>query len=139
MLGHNWTPADMVMVISAIFTGVCSIIAALKATKSEKISKVVSSKATDNSDKLDSIHSLTDGNLTRTQQELELEKIKNAHLQRIIIELSEECPKDKIAAVMKKVNEEEAKIGKRRRSDQYNHKNYEDCGFENCPLRGARA
>jgi hypothetical protein len=67
---HNWNPSDYVMVITAastgLFTGICSIIAAWKATKSDNKSSIVVEKADINGQKLDDIHALTNGNLVST-------------------------------------------------------------------------
>lgn len=127
----NWGPADYVMVISAIFTGIASTIAAIRATKADNKATVaaeksdlaaekaelVSNTAQVNTEKLDEIHHLTNGNLSKTQDELELEKRKNAFLEKVIIEITAECPSGTLDKAKKNVEMKEAKIGKRRKND----------------------
>lgn len=120
MLNHSWTPADMVMVLSAIFTGVCSIIAALKATKSEKTSKVIENKAFDNSMKLDSIHSLANGNLSRAQEDLENARKNNEYLELVIDELRAKCGDHRIEDAKRVTTERLAMVGGRRKEDLAN-------------------
>jgi hypothetical protein len=128
---HSWGPADYVMVIGAVFTGLCSLVAAIRATKSDSKATtaaqkseiaahkadIVAEMASDNSDKLDSIHRLTDGNLTKTQDQLEQEKRKNSYLEDLVIELTTHCGPNEIERAKRRVLENQAKIGKRRKTD----------------------
>ena len=117
MVPHSWSPSDVVMVLTAIFTGICSVIAAWKATKSEKKSEIIAAKADDNASKLNTIHSLTNGNLTRTQIELEAEKRRNSYLEKLVVELTDGSPPGTLEKAKKTVESKQAKIGKRRKTD----------------------
>jgi hypothetical protein len=118
---HNWNPSDYVMVITAastgLFTGICSIIAAWKATKSDNKSSIVVEKADINGQKLDDIHALTNGNLSKTQNELDYERKRRVFLDKVLMELADKCPAGLLDEAKKTVMEKEAAIGKRRRSD----------------------
>lgn len=128
---HVWSPSDVVMILTAVFTGICSVIAAWKANQSNKkadlaayksdiaahSAQVVSDKADDNGAKLDEIHTLTNGNLSRTQEELDQTiKMKN-FLEKLVIELTTDCPPGTLEKARKNVESKEAQIGKRRKTD----------------------
>lgn len=135
---HTWTPSDFVMIITAIFGGIVSCIGAWNARQAKNVSTEVrdkqnivaekadvaarkaeetAKKADDNSKKLNEVHSLTDGNLTKTQAQLEQERRKNQFLEDLVIELTSKCGPDEIEVAKKRVNERQAKIGKRRKTD----------------------
>ena len=128
---NTWTPSDYVLVIGAIFTGLCSLVAAIKATKADNKAtiaaqksdiaaieaKAVSEKANENSQKIDEVHHLTNGNLSRTQEELEIEKRKNEWLEKLITELTDNCPPGELDKAKKNLLAKQAKIGKRRKTD----------------------
>lgn len=134
----EWGPQGWVLIIGAIFVGITNVISAYfanrakivatevrdkqeivrqKAEQVEKKADLVASKAEDNSRKIDRVHELTDGNLSRVQDELSLEKKKNSFLEKLIIEITAECPQGTLDKAKRNIEVKEAKIGKRRRSD----------------------
>lgn len=117
MLTHVWTPADVVLILTTVTTGVCSIIAALKATKSARSSKVVEHRAFDNARKLDTIHSLTNGNLCRVQEELEITRRNNEYLELVVDELRSKCGDHRIEDAKRLITERLAMVGGRRKED----------------------
>jgi hypothetical protein len=121
---HNWSPGDYAMVITAIFTGlftgICSVIAAIKATRSDNKSSIVVQKADINGQKLDDIHVLTNGNLSRTQEELTLAKKRLSFLEKVLAEVADKCTPGVIDTAKRRVEERQAVIGKRRREDLEN-------------------
>jgi hypothetical protein len=114
---HTWSPADVVMVISSVFAGFTGLIAAWRAGRSENKSDLVVKKADQNSEKLDDIHTLTNGNLSRTQEDLDLARKRLSFLEKVLAEISDKCTPGVIDAAKKKVEEKQAAIGKRRRAD----------------------
>lgn len=69
---NHFSPTDIVLIIGAIFTGICSVIAAIKSSTGAKESKTSNEKldrakaSLDHQDsKLADIHTATNGNLSR--------------------------------------------------------------------------
>ena len=128
----NWSPSDVVMIITAVFGGLCSLVAAIKATSANNKATVAAqksdiaaikaqetqNKANENSLKIDEVHTLTNGNLTKTQEELEVERRRSAFLDKLVTELTDNCPPGELEKAKKRVEEKQAKIGRRRKSDQ---------------------
>lgn len=114
---HNWSPSDVVMILTALFGGLCSLVAAIKATKSENKSSIVSEKADVNGQKLDEIHTLTNGNLTKTQAELDLAKKRVEYQDKLLLELADCTPPGCVDEAKKRVETKLAEIGNRRKSD----------------------
>jgi len=94
-----------------------SDIAAEKADVAAKKAEETATRAEENSKKLNEVHTLTDGNLTRTQAQLEQERRKNQFLEDLVMELTSKCGPDEIEIARKRVAEKQAKIGKRRKTD----------------------
>lgn len=119
------------MIITAIFGGIVSCIGAWNARQARNAStevrdkqnivaekaEKVAEKAEDNSTKLDQIHSLTNGNLSRTQEELEQAIRRRDFLEKVLIELTSNCPPGTLETATKNVEIKQAQIGKRRKSD----------------------
>jgi len=130
---NDWGPADWVMVIGAVFAGIVSIVNSIKTNQTKKI--VVESQAQIehaveqskvNEEKIDIVHSLTNGNLTRTQQDLDLARRRLSFLEKVLAEISDKCTPGTIDSAKRKVEEGQAKIGKRRISDMRDLKKDEE-------------
>jgi hypothetical protein len=94
---------DIVLIIGAFFTGICSVIAALKANRGAKNSE-------SNRTKLDEVHTKVNGNLETLKNE-------NDHLRRLVIEMTVYISPEIYSAICRKVEVDEALIGKRRKGD----------------------
>lgn len=105
------------MVISAIFGGLVSLINTYYTNKNR--SEIVKAKEVvqENSQKIEEVHSLTNGNLSKTQEELEQERRKTDYLEKLVTELTDNCPPGKLDEAKKNVEKKAAKIGKRRKTD----------------------
>lgn len=114
---HSWSPSDVVMILTALFGGLCSLVAAIKATKSDNKSSIVSEKADINGQKLDEIHTLTNGNLSKTQEELDLVKKRAEYQDKLILELADCTPPGCLDDAKKRVEAKLAEVGNRRKSD----------------------
>jgi|SRR6266850_3071796 len=117
MIAHNWSPTDVVLIITSISGGICSIIAALRATKASEKADQVANNQIVNSQKLDEVHTLANGNLTKAQEELEMVKRQKEFLDKLVIELTSNSPVGLLEDARKRVETKLAEVGKRRRSD----------------------
>lgn len=135
---YTWTPADWILIIGAIFAGITSTIGAWHARKANNKATVaaeksdiaagkadaaaerainVENRATVNSNKLDEIHTLTNGNLSRTQEELEQVTRQRDYLDKLVIELTARCTPGTLEKAKKDLDQKQAQIGKRRKTD----------------------
>ena len=73
---NAWSPSDVAMIITAVFAGIGSLITIWKTTQTKSLVKTATEQSKINEQKIDEVHSLTDGNLSRTQAELGMEKRK---------------------------------------------------------------
>lgn len=126
-----WSPSDVVMILTAFFAGVGGLISAWKSTQTKNIAtevraeqkfvaakaEQVAAKAEENNQKLDEVHSLTNGNLSRTQEELDAAIKRRDFLEKLVIEITAACPPGTLEKASKAIELKQAQIGKRRRSD----------------------
>ena len=111
------TATDYVLIIGAVFTGICSVIAAVKANRSAIVSKQTAVKTGTNEAKLNQIHNLTNGSLDKIRTELVLEKAKNEHLQALVMALTDLAPSGTLELIQEKLLSRQANIGMRRAED----------------------
>lgn len=104
------TATDYVLIIGAICSGFCSIIAAWKSNTGVKVATAakeiaVDSKqlATDNSEKLEGIHNLANGNLSEVKNQLGIALRRNDYYQAVINELLDKLPPNTMDEVKSKV------------------------------------
>lgn len=95
---RNLTATDITLILTCFFTGICSIIAAIKANKSSNTNE-------SNSNKLDVIHQQTNGNLSEQKAKLEELNRKYERAQRIIMELANEAPPGSLGKVKTRVDD----------------------------------
>jgi hypothetical protein len=121
---HEWSPSDWVLVLGAVFAGFVSLITAWKTSQTKKVveggqmlikASVAQSKM--NEDKIDQVRVLTDGNLGRTQADLDVARKKVAFLERLITAIATDCRPGAIELARRKIELEEAAKGKRRKAD----------------------
>lgn len=108
-MGHL-SATEWVLIITTISTGICSIIAAIKGNNASKVT-------TENKVTLEKVHQLTNGNLSKTQDELIEERRKREYLEDVILELLDAAPSGTLERVKSKVDAKKAAIGNRRRED----------------------
>jgi hypothetical protein len=108
-MGHL-SATEWVLIITTISTGICSIIAAIKGTSASKVTN-------ENKVTLDKVHQLTNGNLTKTKDELLEERKKREYLEDVILELLDKAPSGTLEQIKAKVDAKKAAIGNRRRED----------------------
>lgn len=112
MLIATMTASEYVLIITAIFTGICSVIAAIKSTKVAEVSKT-------NKEKLDTIHKLTNGNLSDVKSKLETETNRNEYLQALIFELLDGLPPETLDKIKIKMRGRSTEGNQRTRKDDY--------------------
>lgn len=134
----SWTPEQWVILLTCLFSGIGSIITVLKANqskhaaneakdeaiKTQLISQDTADKAVDNQEKLVKIHKLTDGNLSKTQNELETTKKRANFLEKVLMELN--IDPIMLDSAKRNVETKEAIIGKRRKTDSDNLSRIDD-------------
>lgn len=92
----NLTATDYVLIIGAIFTGICSVIAAWKSNKGSNI-------AVDNKQKLEEIHGQVNGNLSGVSDRLDTALRRNEYLQSLVNDLLDRLPPDTLTSVKEKM------------------------------------
>lgn len=108
-MGHL-TATEWVLIITTVTTGICSIIAAIKGTSASRVTN-------ENKTTLDKVHQLTNGNLTKTKDELIEERRKREYLEDVILELLDTAPSGTLEHVKARVDAKKAAIGNRRKED----------------------
>ena len=98
---HNMTATDIVLILTCVFTGVCSVIAALKSNKASKDTE-------GNKEKLEKIHDQTNGNLSEMKLKQHKIEEENARLQRIIQELANAAPPGSLNEIKTRDGEQRA-------------------------------
>lgn len=130
----HYTSSEMVFLITAICSGICSIIAAVKANQSKVIGEDNSHKLTDvkasaeknaeiaavnneiavrSHSKLGTIQNLADGNLSDIKSELEKTTRKIQYLERIITNLLDQLPPGAMEKAIVRVYRREEDADKR--------------------------
>lgn len=105
------------MVIGAIFAGVVSIITTFRTNQTKKIVEEGVQQSKKNEQKIDEVHNLTNGNLSRANEEKDILQKRLSFLEKVLAEVTDKCTPGVIDAAKRKVEETQAAIGKRRKED----------------------
>lgn len=100
------TSSEYALLITAIFTGICSVIAAFKSNKGSNL-------AVGNKEKLEEIHNLTNGNLSEVKEQRDLALTRNEYLQKLIFKLLDRLPPDTLLKVQSELKARRSDIQRR--------------------------
>lgn len=119
----HYTATELVLIISAIFTGLCSVIAAWKANSAAKSGNTSNEKLDDARIKLEAVHETTNGNLTKKDEEIANLKQGSKYLRSLIIELMDWVPNSKFDEIREEVDRKVQLNPKLKDSATFNFRN----------------
>lgn len=100
----HFTAEQWILIITAISTAICSIIAALKSSQGKKLS--------------DEIKKVTNGNHQDVKADLEAALKRERKLNKIVAKMASKSQTDILTEAIAELDHEEALVGKRRKSDR---------------------
>lgn len=100
----HYTATDTVLVITAICTGIVSIIAAWRANNAAALSFKSNVKLDQAKDKLEEVSKATNGNLTKLEDHCLALKQGNKYLRAMLVEFIKITPKEEVARITEEVD-----------------------------------
>lgn len=97
----NMSATDIVLILTCVFTGLCSVIAAVKSNNASK-------NTSDSQGTINTIHKLTNGNLAEAKAKLERVEQERDKLQRLVQELANAAPPGSLAEIKTRADDHRA-------------------------------